>query len=50
MAPNTPPDPATPAPDDLQTEASAFAAAWAVFGLLMVLVIIFLTAISLIFP
>jgi len=50
MTQTTPPDSGPEAPDDLQTEASAFAAAWIVFGVLMLLVLLFLAGVAHFFP
>jgi hypothetical protein len=45
-----PPDSGPEAPDELQTEASAFAAAWIVFGVLMLLVLLLLAGVRHFFP
>ena len=50
MTQHTPPASAPEAPDTLQTEASAFAAAWTVFGVLMLLVLLFLAGAAHFFP
>jgi hypothetical protein len=46
----TPPDSGPQAPDEPQTEEAAFAAAWIVFGVLMLLVLLFLAGVAHFFP